>query len=318
MTDGSTAGAGGARTTVDDVVAGADCAGRTALVTGGASGLGEQTARALAAAGATVILSARRAAAADAAAQRIRDAVPGALIDTLVLDLADLGSVASAAERVRGRGGGVDVLVNNAGVMYTPLQRTADGFEMQFGTNHLGHFLLTTMLLPTLRAAAERSGTPARVVSVSSDAHRAYPVDLDDPDFVARNYDKFAAYGRSKSANVLMTVEVESRWGDDGVRAYAVHPGVCATKLARHMDRADFAEMRRLAAARGPGVLDDVKSPAEGAATTVWAATSPALEARGGAYLADCAVGEAEPHARDRQTADALWELSLRRVGGPR
>ncbi|QDQ97050.1 SDR family NAD(P)-dependent oxidoreductase [Tomitella fengzijianii] len=309
---------GGATATAQEAAAGVDCTGVTALVTGAGGGLGEQTSRALALAGARVIVTARRSGSAEAAAQRIRDAVPGAGVETLTLDLADLRSVAGAAATVSARSGGLDLLINNAGVMYAPLSRTADGFELQFGTNHLGHFLLTTMLLPALHGAAERSGTPSRVVTVSSDGHRGYPADLDDPNFHARDYDKFAAYGQSKSANALMTVELESRCGDAGVHGFAVHPGVCGTDLARHMDRADFARMRQLVADSGSSALDTLKSPAQGAATSVWAATAPSLDQYGGAYLSDCAIGQAAAHARDPQTAERLWELSERLVAAAR
>ncbi|WP_182359746.1 SDR family NAD(P)-dependent oxidoreductase [Tomitella gaofuii] len=300
---------GGAQATAQEATAGADCTGMTALVTGAGGGLGEETARALALAGARVILAARRGAGGEAAAQRIRDTVPGAGVETLKLDLADLRSVAAAAAAVSARTGGLNMLVNNAGVMYTPLSRTADGFESQFGTNHLGHFLLTTMLLPALRVGAER-GRPSRVIAVSSDGHRSYPVDLDDPHFRTREYDKFAAYGQSKSANALMAVELEARFAESGVHAFAVHPGSCRTRLARHMDRGDFARMRKLVADRGSSALDTLKSPAQGAATSVWAATAPGLDRHGGAYLSDCAIGQAAAHARDPETAETLWERS--------
>lgn len=304
----------GAGSTVDEVVDGVDLHGRTAVVTGAGGGLGEQMARALALAGAQVVLAVRGAEAGAEAAGRIRAAVPGASVEVLALDLADLASVRGAAAALREAHPALDLLVNNAGVMYTPPGRTADGFELQFGTNHLGHFLLTTALRPQLEEAAQRGGRESRVVTVSSDAHRAYPVDLDDPDFRTRPYDKFAAYGRSKAANVLMTVEADGRWAGRGVRAYAVHPGVCGTRLARHMHREDFAEMKRLTDKRSPGLLDAVRPPEVGAATSVWAATAAGLEEHGGAYLADCALGAAEPHATDAATAAALWALSEERV----
>ncbi|WP_305094085.1 SDR family NAD(P)-dependent oxidoreductase [Prescottella sp. R16] len=302
----------GPETTASDVLDGVDLAGRTALVTGVTSGLGGETARALAAAGATVILAARDETAAAAVAERIRGEIPDAAPTTVALDLADLSSIRDAAERLGTRP--VDLQINNAGVMYTPFARTADGFELQFGTNHLGHFLLTTLLLPNLQAAADRSGTASRVVAVSSDAHRAHAVDLADPNFLNRPYDKFVAYAQSKSANVLATDELRNRYDSKGIHAFAVHPGVCATGLSRHMSRDDFAEMKRMSAGK-PGLLTDLKSIPQAAATSVWAATAPELAARSGAYLADCRIDRAAEHAVDPETAAALWELSEAFVG---
>lgn len=302
----------GPDTTTDDVLGGIDLTGRTALVTGVTSGLGGETARALAASGATVILAARNGDAAAVVGDGIREVVPGAELSVTAIDLADLSSVRAAAESL-GRQP-IDLLINNAGVMYTPFERTADGFELQFGINHLGHFLLTTLLLPNLTAAAQRSATASRVVTVSSDAHRAHAVDLADSNFREREYDKFVAYAQSKAANVLMTVELQKRYADSGIRAYAVHPGVCATGLSRYMSRDDFAEMKRMSSGT-PGLLTNLKSIPQAAATSVWAATAPELASEGGAYLSDCAVGRASRHAVDPDTAAALWELSNKLVG---
>ncbi|MFM1724116.1 SDR family NAD(P)-dependent oxidoreductase [Rhodococcus sp. PAM 2766] len=302
----------GPDTTTDDVLTGVDLTGRTALVTGATSGLGGETARALAASGATVILAARDGDAAAVVADGIREVAPGAELFVTALDLADLSSVRAAAASLDGQP--IDLLINNAGVMYTPFERTADGFELQFGTNHLGHFLLTTLLLPNLEAAATGSGTASRVVTVSSDAHRAHAVDLDDPNFRERDYDKFVAYAQSKAANVLMTVELQKRHADSGIQAYAVHPGVCATGLSRYMSRDDFAEMKAMSAGK-PGLLTNLKSVPAAAATSVWAATAAELDSAGGTYLADCAVGRASGHALDPVTAATLWELSGQLVG---
>ncbi|MFG1782469.1 SDR family NAD(P)-dependent oxidoreductase [Rhodococcus oryzae] len=299
----------GSASTTDEVLDGVDLSGRTVLVTGVTSGLGAETARALAGAGAHVILTARDIAAAHSGATQIREAHPSSEPEAFGLDLADLESVRALADRLFERRTPVDILINNAGVMYTPFERTRDGFELQFGTNHLGHFTLTTLLLPSLSAAADRSGVPARVITVSSDAHRACPVDLVDPNFEGRTYDKFVAYGRSKAANVLMTVELERRVGGQGVHTFAVHPGVCATGLARHMSRDDMAEMKRMSAG-SPNALTTLKSIPAAAATSVWGATAPELDSVGGAYLADCGVGAAADHATDPATAAALWELS--------
>ncbi|MDH6676437.1 NAD(P)-dependent dehydrogenase (short-subunit alcohol dehydrogenase family) [Rhodococcus sp. LBL1] len=302
----------GPDSTTDDVLSGVDLGGRTALVTGVTSGLGGETARALAAAGAAVVLAARDGDAAAGVADQIREAVPGAEVSTVALDLADLSSIRTAVEHIGARP--IDLLINNAGVMYTPFARTGDGFELQFGTNHLGHFLLTTSLAPNLLSAADRSGSASRVVTVSSDAHRAHAVDLADPNFLQRPYDKFVAYGQSKAANVLMTVELRRRHADNGIHAFAVHPGVCATGLSRHMSRDDFAEMKRMSAGK-PGLLANLKSIPAAAATSVWAASALELTSESSAYLSDCRIDRAADHAVDPETAVALWELSGQLVG---
>lgn len=293
--------------TAAEVIAGHDLVGRAAIVTGANTGLGEQTAAALASAGAQVVLAVRDTAAGDAAADRIRAENPKARLAVAHLDLADLRSVEQMAETVDGP---LHILVNNAGLMYPPLRRTAQGFESQFGINHLGHYLLTTALLGRLRAGADETGHSSRVVTLSSDAHRAFRVDLADPNYHRQSYDRIAAYGRSKSANALTTVELHRRYGIDGILALSVHPGVVETGLGRHLDRDTIAAMRRLVAARGSNVLADRKTPQRGAATSVWAATAPELAEHGGAYLSDCAIGRAAGHAGDPNTAMALWEVS--------
>ena len=205
----------------------------------------------------------------------------------------------------------LQLLVNNAGVMYTPFERTAEGFEMQFGTNHLGHFLLTCLLVPALLA-----GAPSRVVNLSSGGHFGSDIVWDDPNFEQREYDKFAAYGQSKTANILFSVELERRLGDRGVHAYAVHPGMIATELGRYMTRDDMAALQERAK-RGPsGGMPPRKSLEQGAATTVWAATADGLDEQGGTYLADCQVTDQHaPWARDRESAARLWTLSEKLVG---
>ncbi|OYD69468.1 SDR family NAD(P)-dependent oxidoreductase [Rhodococcus sp. OK302] len=297
--------------TTGDVLAGVDLTGRTVVVTGASSGLGAETAQALAGAGAHVVLTARDISAAGSVATRIRVAHPTAELDVFGVDLGDVESIGALVDRLSDLSMTVDVLINNAGVMYTPFEHTRDGFELQFGTNHLGHFALTTALLPMLVAAADKSGRAARVITVSSDAHRTHPVDLADPNFERRAYDKFVAYGQSKSANVLMTVELERQVGGDGVHAFAVHPGVCATGLARHMSREDMAEMKRLASGTSNS-LSNLKSVPAAAATSVWGAIAPELDSIGGGYLADCSVGAASAHATDPATAADLWELSTK------
>lgn len=283
------------------IVEGIDLSGKTCVITGASSGLGRESARALAAGGAHVILAARNPDALAETARWIASEVPAARTSTVSLDLTDLSSVRAAASAVAGITPVVDVLMNNAGVMFTPFGRTRDGFELQIGTNHFGHFALTRLLIPQLTAAGA-----ARVVILSSGGHVMGDVDVDDPNWERREYDKFAAYGASKTANVLHAIEADRRLRDAGIRAYAVHPGTVATALARYMSRSDFSALRSLVAenSREPsdGFLDFVM-PEHGAATQVWAAVSPDLAGRGGDYLEDCGIGESAPHARDERRA---------------
>jgi len=305
----------GEQTTTDDVIAGIDLHGSTAVVTGASTGLGLETARALASVGAHVVLAVRDRAKGTAALAAIRATEPGALVEFGILDLASLASVRAFADDVRQRVATIDILVNNAGVMYTPFERTADGFEMQFGTNHLGHFLLTNLLLPPVLAAA-----PARIVNLSSGGHRGSDIIWDDPNYERRPYDKFEAYGQSKTANILFTVELDRRFMSQGVRSYAVHPGMIATELSRHMTRDDMQELRaraRSAPTRPgqPGGLPSLKTIPAGAATSVWAATAPELAATGGVYLADCQIAEASEYALSEASASRLWAMSEDLVG---
>ncbi len=294
------------------VVDGIDLSGKVCVITGASSGLGRESARALAAAGAHVILAARNLDALSQTAQWIAAEVPGALTSTVRLDLTALDSVRAAASAIRDIAPVIDVLMNNAGVMFTPLGRTHDGFEIQIGTNHFGHFELTRLLVPQLAAAGN-----ARIVSLSSGGHVMGDVDFDDPNWESREYDKFVAYGASKTANILHAVEADRRLRDLGIRAYAVHPGTVATSLARYMSRSDFSQLRKHAAAstaaRGEptdGYLD-FTSPDHGAATQVWAAVSPELADQGGLYVEDCRISETvAPYARDGQRAADFWTLS--------
>lgn len=263
--------------------------GAVAVVTGSSSGIGEQTARVLADAGATVVHGTR----------------------ANGLDLASLAAVDAFADEVLDRYDHIDLLINNAGVMAAPLGRTADGFELQFGTNHLGHFLLTCRLVPALVASA-----PARIVNLSSAGHRRSDIHWDDPNYERRPYDKWEAYGQSKTANILFTVALERRLGPLGIHAYAVHPGMIATKLGRHLDRSDYEELKARAKASPAGGLPAYKSIEDGAATTLYAATSPDLDGRGGLYLADGAVSDDHaPWALDPDAAERLWALSEQLVG---
>ena len=296
-------------TTTADVLRDVDLSGRTAVVTGGTTGLGLETARALAAAGARVVLTARTAEKGEAAVATIVGAVPDASVEFGVLELGSLDSVRSFADELSAHLERLDVLVANAGIMMVPFGRTDDGFELQFGTNHLGHFLLVGRLLPLLVA-----GAPSRVVVLSSAGHFAAGVDLDDPNYERRDYAKMDAYGQSKSANVLFAAELDRRYGPLGVHAYSVHPGMVATELGRHFTRDDMAELAGRASTAGtklpPLVQVDV-----GAATSVWAATAPELDDLGGSYTANTAVATPAPHASDPATAEALWNLSEELVG---
>jgi len=301
----------GFETTTDEVLEGVDLTGTTAIVTGASTGIGVETARALAAAGAHVVLAARNAARTEDAAAGIRDRVPGAAVEVGTLDLTSLDSVRAFAAWYLGSHDELQLLINNAGVMYTPFDRTAEGFELQFGTNHVGHFLLTGLLVPALLA-----GAPSRVVNLSSGGHVGSDIVWDDPNFERREYDKFAAYGQSKTANILFSVELDRRLGDRGVHAFAVHPGMIATELGRYMTRDDMTALVERAT-RGPsGGMPPRKTLEQGAATTVWAATATELDAQGGSYLADCQVTDQHaPWARDPESAERLWTLSETLVG---
>ncbi|MDT5256711.1 MAG: hypothetical protein QOD10_1791, partial [Mycobacterium sp.] len=267
------------------VVEGIDLSGKVCVITGASSGLGRESARALAAAGAHVVLTARNEDALAQTAQWIRAEVPDARTSTVGLDLTALADIRAAASAIREIAPAIHVLMNNAGVMFTPFGRTRDGFELQVGTNHFGHFELTRLLVPQLAAAGD-----ARIVTLTSGGHLMGDVDFGDPNWESREYDKFVAYGASKTANILHAKEADRRLRGLGIHAYAVHPGTVATSLARHMSRSDFSRLRKYAAAstaaRGEptdGFLEFVM-PEHGAATQVWAAVSPELVDRGGLY----------------------------------
>jgi NAD(P)-dependent dehydrogenase (short-subunit alcohol dehydrogenase family) len=305
------------RRTALQIVADSDLSGRVCVITGASSGLGRESARALAAAGAHVILAARNPIALAEAAAYIATEVPGAQTSTVELDLTALSSVRAAAAAIGAITPRVHVLMNNAGVMFTPFGRTHDGFELQIGTNHFGHFELTRLLVPQLAAAGG-----ARVVILSSGGHVMGDVDLADPNWQQRDYDKFAAYGASKTANILHALEADRRLRDLGIRSYAVHPGTVATSLARYMSREDFSDLRKIvvdsSALRGEptdGRLD-FATPEQGAATQVWAAVSAELADRGALYLEDCGISDnVAPYARDQQRAAELWLLSEKLCG---
>lgn len=295
-----------ATSTTDDVLAGVDLTGRRALVTGASTGLGEETARALAACGAEVVLAVRDPERGEAASARIRATVPDAHLDQRVVALDSLDSVRAFTDGWAGDGAAIDLLILNAGIMGCPPRTTADGWEVQIGTNHIGHFALTQPLLPSLRDGG-------RVIVLSSAGHRFSDVDLDDPNFERTEYDPWVAYGRSKTANALFAVELDRRLGDRA-RAFSVHPGRIVTELGRHLTEDAIASLMETMAA---GAAVEWKTIPQGAATTCWAATAPELDAHGGAYLEDCGVaGRTEDpssgtgvraYAVDEDRAAALW-----------
>jgi NAD(P)-dependent dehydrogenase (short-subunit alcohol dehydrogenase family) len=306
----------GPTTTAREVAAGINLDGKIVVVTGGSSGIGTETARVLAAAGAHAIVGARDTGKAE------RTLAGGRNVKVWPLDLADPDSIDRFAGRFRDSGHALHILVNNAGVMAPPLTRDGRGYEIQFATNHLGHVQLTARLWEPLRRAEA-----ARVVSLSSVGHRRAPVDLDDPNFERRAYDKWVAYGQSKSANSLFAVELDRRGREQGVRAFAVHPGGILTELTRHMtddELAAYGIVREGDKFRPPAT--GFKTVAQGAATSVWCAVSLTLAGRGGVYCEDCDVamvvpGDSKdlygvrPWAIDKGVARALWDLSERLTG---
>ena len=312
----------GAASTTDEVLAGVDLSGKRVLVTGVSAGLGVETARALAAHGAWVVGAARDLGKAEKATAEVRaQAVNGGGLELVELDLASLASVRACSSALVAAGKPFDLVIANAGVMACPKGLTANGFETQFGTNHLGHFVFVNRI-----AALFKPGS--RLVNLSSAGHRYSDVDLDDPNFERTPYEEFAAYGRSKTANILFAVEFDRRHKADGVRATAVHPGGIQTELGRHMDAAAVKRMldrinaANAAAGQPPFAF---KTVPQGAATTVWAgAVAPAGEV-GGRYCEDCHVAErvddanirtgVQGYALDPERAKALWTKSEEMVG---
>ncbi|MEU6714263.1 SDR family NAD(P)-dependent oxidoreductase [Nonomuraea sp. NPDC046802] len=301
----------GARSTAEDVLHGIDLSGKLAIVTGGYSGLGLETTRALARAGAHVVVPARRR---DVAHEAV-GAISGVEVDEL--DLADLDSVHQFAERFLDSGRDIDIVINNAGIMACPETRVGFGWEAQFATNHLGHYALVNRLWP---AIARGRG---RVVSVSSVGHRRSGIRWEDMQF-ERGYDKWEAYGQAKTANVLFAVHLDALARDAGVRAFSLHPGGIMTPLQRHLPRQEMVAAGWIDEEGNP--LDpSFKTPEQGAATQVWAATSPQLEGMGGVYCEDCDIAEVvtddaqgmgvRPHAIDPGQAARLWTLSAELTG---
>jgi len=297
----------GAESTAAEVIAGIDLTGRQAIVTGGASGIGVETARALAAAGAEVTIPARDLAAAERVAEEIYEST-GNKVRVAHLDLAQQSSVRAF---VADWTGPLHILVDNAGVMACPLTRTNEGWELQFATNHLGHFTLTTGLHDALAAAQG-----ARVVVVSSRGHLRGDVDFDDLHFTHREYEPFTAYGQSKTANILFAVEADRRWKGDGIRVNSLMPGAIRTNLLRHVNEEELLRVRR--AMNAPEWV--FKTVQQGAATQVLLAASPLVEGIGGEYFEDCAIAERnEPgtatgvadYAKDPVSAARLWDVSV-------
>ncbi|HEX8975594.1 MAG TPA: SDR family NAD(P)-dependent oxidoreductase [Solirubrobacteraceae bacterium] len=301
----------GARTTAAEVLAGIDLSGRLALITGGYSGIGLETTRALAGAGARVLIPARRPAAA-------REALTG--LDTVrveTLDLGDLRSVATLAAKLLDAGEPIDIVIDSAGIMACPETRVGDGWEAQFATNHLGHYALVNQIWPLI---ADGGG---RVVAVSSGAHRRSGIRWDDVQF-EHGYDKWAAYGQAKTANVLFAVHLDRLGQEAGVRAFALHPGGIMTPLQRHLSQEEMRERGWIDEAGRP-INASFKSPEQGAATQTWAATSPQLDGLGGVYCEDCEIAEVNDdpegttgvrsYAIDPAEARRLWELSAELTG---
>jgi NAD(P)-dependent dehydrogenase (short-subunit alcohol dehydrogenase family) len=300
--------------TAAEVLDGVDLSGRLALVTGGYSGIGLETTRALSGAGARVLVLARR----PAHAEEVLAGIERVEVDEL--DLGDLESVRACARRFLDAGRGIDILINNAAIMACPETRVGPGWEAQFATNHLGHFALTNLLWPALAADGG-----ARVVALSSRGHKRSGIRFDDLQFET-GYDKWLAYGQAKTANCLFAVQLDALGAAAGVRAFAVHPGGILTPLQRHLTREEMV---------GFGWIDEdgtpifhFKTPEQGAATSCWAASSPALEGMGGVYCEDCDIAEqsaagtpegelrgVDAHAIDRDAAERLWAVSAELTG---
>ena len=313
----------GAASTAHDVMAGIDLSGKTAIVTGGYSGIGVETTRALLGAGARVIVPARD-------MTKARANLDGLKVDLVAMDLADPASIDGFASTFLTSGDPLHLLINSAGIMACPLTRDARGYEMQFATNHLGHFQLTSRLWVALKRAHG-----ARVVSLSSLGHRYAEVDFDDWNFERREYDRWVAYGQSKTANALFALALDELGAPHGIHAYSVHPGRIITDLARHMSREELQRMGGVDD-QGRPVADlsrGMKNTEQGAATSVWAATSPLLNDIGGVYCEDCDIAALMPDdeatvagsgslssgvrrwATDPAAARKLWSLSEELTG---
>jgi NAD(P)-dependent dehydrogenase (short-subunit alcohol dehydrogenase family) len=317
----------GATSTTDDVLSGVNLKGKRILVTGVSAGIGVETARSLVAHAAQVVGAARDLNKAKAATEQVSKAAAanGGSFELIELDLANLKSVRACADQLQAKGDTFDVVIANAGVMATPFGHTADGFETQFGTNHLGHFVLVNRIASLIRDGG-------RLINLSSAGHRYSTVDLEDPNFEHTTYEPFVAYGRSKTANILFAVAFDKRHRDRGVRAAAVHPGGIKTELGRYVEPGRLEkvidEINQQLAAQGKGPFQ-WKSIPQGAATSVWAAVVAPDDDIGGRYCENCHVGKVVPadatitaisegvrgYAVDAKTAEALWKKSEEMVG---
>ncbi len=317
----------GATSTTDEVLSGVNLKGKRILVTGVSAGLGVETARSLAAHGAQVVGAARDLAKAEAATAPVQKEAKssGGSFDLVALDLADLKSVRRSADALLAKGELFDVVIANAGVMATPFLHTAEGFEMQFGTNHLGHFVLVNGIAPLIRKGG-------RLINLSSAGHRFSNVDLEDPNFVKTPYEPFVAYGRSKTANILFAVAFDRRYRGNRIRAAAVHPGGIQTELDRYLDpvriQKTIEQMNKQLASEGKAPFQ-LKTIRQGAATSVWAAVVAPADEVGGQYCENCHVSKVVPddvtitavsegvrsYALDPKNAEALWKKSEEMVG---
>jgi NAD(P)-dependent dehydrogenase (short-subunit alcohol dehydrogenase family) len=317
----------GATSTTDDVLSGVNLKGKRIFVTGVSAGLGVETARSLVAHGAQVVGAARDLKKAKAATEQVRKdaAAHGGSFELVELNLANLKSVRGCADALLAKGEAFDVIIANAGVMATPFGHTADGFETQFGTNHLGHFVLVNRIASLIRDGG-------RLINLSSSGHRYANVDLEDPNFERTPYEPFVAYGRSKTANILFAVAFDKRHRGRGMRAAAVHPGGIQTELGRYVEAGRFEKLlkdiNQQLAAEGKAPFQ-WKSIPQGAATSVWAAVVAPSGKVGGQYCENCHVARIVPddvaitpisegvraYALDAQTAEALWKKSEEMVG---
>ncbi len=317
----------GARSTTEDVLSGISLRGKRIFVTGVSAGLGVETARSLAAHGAHVVGAARDLEKAEPATAQVRKdaAANGGSFELVALDLASLKSVRACVEGLVKKGEPFDVVIANAGVMATPFGHTADGFEMQFGTNHLGHFVLVNRIAPLIRKGG-------RLINLASAGHRFSNVDLEDPNFVRTPYEPFVAYGRSKTANILFAVAFDRRHRGNGIRAVAVHPGGIQTELDRYLDpvriQKTIEQMNKQLASEGKAPFQ-LKTIRQGAATSVWAAVVAPADEVGGQYCENCHVSKVVPddvtitavsegvrsYALDPKNAEALWKKSEEMVG---
>jgi NAD(P)-dependent dehydrogenase (short-subunit alcohol dehydrogenase family) len=309
----------GFETTALEVVKGHDLTGYEVIVTGGASGLGTETVKALASVGAKVTLAARDVAKGQLVADDLNKSLNLTSIEVEQLDLASLKSIKAFVERYLAKNRPLNILINNAGLMYCPKSETADGFEMQIGTNHIGHFALFKGLIPALKAGKAKLGKNSRVVSVGSLSHAGSAIDFSDIHWRKREYSKGLAYAQSKTANHLFSVELTKRYQSEGIISNSLHPGVIKTNLQRHLDEETIKKFHEEPL--------PFKTIPQGASTQVWAAVAPEFENQGGLYLNDNQIGKEStiaeimktevgyrPHALDPETATKLWDLTEKEI----